>query len=82
MASVTGDSPTSVTQDPPAFGTWRKSTRSDSGGNCVQAAKAADGRIGVRDSKDPAGPVLMFTRDEWNAFVEGVHLGEFDTTTF
>jgi len=34
--------------------------------------------IGVRDSKDPSGPVLVFTRSEWQAFVAGVKTGEFD----
>jgi hypothetical protein len=26
----------------------------------------------VRDSKDPDGPILIFTPDEWDAFVNGV----------
>jgi hypothetical protein len=34
--------------------------------------------IGVRDSKDPAGPVLAFDRDAWRAFLAGVHTGQFD----
>jgi len=32
----------------------------------------------VRDSKDPAGPVLIFPRTEWAAFTAGVRSGEFD----
>ncbi|WSA22393.1 DUF397 domain-containing protein [Streptosporangium subroseum] len=32
----------------------------------------------VRDSKDPDGPKPYFTDAEWDAFVEGVKLGEFD----
>jgi hypothetical protein len=32
----------------------------------------------MRDSKDPDGPVLTFTPDEWNAFTLGVQDGEFD----
>lgn len=31
-----------------------------------------------RDSKDPDAPVLRFTTEEWNAFVDGVKAGEFD----
>jgi hypothetical protein len=55
---------------------WRKSSASDSGG-CVEVARV-DGWIGVRDTKDHgAGPVLMFTAKEWEAFVTGVGLGEF-----
>jgi hypothetical protein len=34
--------------------------------------------IAVRDSKNPAGPALIFTPDEWDAFVGGTKLGEFD----
>lgn len=38
-----------------------------------------DGSIGFRDSKDPTGPVLRFTRGEMDAFSRGVEAGEFDT---
>jgi hypothetical protein len=31
----------------------------------------------VRNSKDPNGPVLRFTRAEWEAFVGGVEDGDF-----
>jgi len=57
---------------------WRKSTRS--GGNtdmCVEVAFVGEG-IAVRDSKDTTGPVLIFNRGEWDAFVGGVKDGEFD----
>lgn len=48
---------------------WRKSGRSsDNGGACVEVAYG-DGAIGVRDSKDTTGPVLVFTRREWAAFL-------------
>jgi Domain of unknown function (DUF397) len=32
----------------------------------------------VRDSKDPAGPKLVFPAAEWLAFTAGVKVGEFD----
>ena len=45
----------------------------------VSAHKADAGRlILMRDSKDPDGPVLAFTEDEWRAFIAGVKDGEFD----
>lgn len=47
-------------------------------GSCVEAA-AVQGGIVVRDSKDPSGPRLHFTVDEWNAFVAGVARGEYAT---
>jgi|1185.fasta_scaffold511100_2 predicted secreted Zn-dependent protease len=48
--------------------------RSDFCGNgaCVEVASAATGVILVRDSKDPDGPKLRFTRAEWDAFVAGI----------
>jgi hypothetical protein len=37
-----------------------------------------DDLIGMRDSLRPQGPVLVFTQDEWDAFVAGAQDGEFD----
>jgi Domain of unknown function (DUF397) len=42
-------------------------------------ASLPDGEIGVRDSKNPGGPVLRFTPDEWRAFIGGARNGEFDS---
>ena len=58
---------------------WIKSSLSFSNSNCVEVADLADGQIGMRDSKDPEGPVLRFTSDEWHAFLGGVRNGEFDS---
>lgn len=58
--------------------TWVKSSLSMYNGNCVQVAGLADDVIRVRDSKNPRGAVLSFTPAEWDAFIGGVHLGEFD----
>jgi hypothetical protein len=55
-----------------------KSSRSAGNAQCVEAAALAGGGIAVRDSKDPDGPVLVFTAEEWSAFVAGVKGGEFD----
>ncbi|HEY2960056.1 MAG TPA: DUF397 domain-containing protein [Actinomycetota bacterium] len=55
---------------------WRKSTRSYTNG-CVEVA-FVDGQVAVRDSKDPSGPVLVFTPFEWTAFLGGVRDREFD----
>ena len=57
--------------------TWRKSTHSANNG-CVEVA-FADGRVGVRDSKQHGrGPVLVFTAHEWEAFRAGAREGEFE----
>ncbi|HTT51712.1 MAG TPA: DUF397 domain-containing protein [Streptosporangiaceae bacterium] len=61
---------------------WRKSSHSDVA--CVEIAvvpgskEGSDYVITMRDSKDPDGPVLTFTPDEWEAFTLGVQDGEFD----
>jgi uncharacterized protein DUF397 len=57
---------------------WVKSSLSFSNGNCVEVAGLPGGGIGVRNSRDSAGPVLRFTPDEWRAFLGGVRKGEFD----
>jgi hypothetical protein len=54
---------------------WQKSPRCDSG-SCVEVAQVPDGFF-VRDSKDPDGAVLKFTRPEWDAFVESIRDGDF-----
>lgn len=56
---------------------WRKATFSDANGACVEFALVDDG-VAVRDSKDPDGPVLRFTKAELAAFLQGAKSGEFD----
>jgi hypothetical protein len=58
---------------------WRKSSHSGQE-NCLVVRPAAGG-VEVRDSKNPGGAVLAFTRDEWLAFVAGAKAGEFDFST-
>ena len=57
---------------------WVKSSLSFSNSNCVEVANLPDSEVGVRHSKDIQGPVLRFTPGEWQAFLGGVHNGEFD----
>ena len=50
--------------------TWRKASYSGSnGGGCVEVASTPGTAIAVRDSKDPDGPRLAFTPDDWRAFL-------------
>ena len=49
---------------------WRKSSRSGDQGACVEMAPVS-GVVAVRDSKDPAGPALLFTTDAWARFTAG-----------
>jgi hypothetical protein len=64
---------------PEITGTWRKSSFSGANGNCVEVAPTADGGTAVRDSKNPDGPALFFTKPEMDAFLTGAKAGEFDS---
>jgi hypothetical protein len=59
---------------------WRKSSRSGSSGDvCVEVANL-DIAVGVRDSKNPEGPKLVFSCSEWSAFAERIRSGRLDLT--
>ncbi|MBF6216677.1 DUF397 domain-containing protein [Nocardia abscessus] len=47
---------------------WFKSSHSGTHSDCVEVAFLACGDVGVRDSKNPAGPALVFQPDVWDAF--------------
>jgi Domain of unknown function (DUF397) len=53
---------------------WRKSSYSNGQANCVEtAAVGQDSRlVAVRDSKAPAGPVLVFPPSTWRRFTTSV----------
>jgi hypothetical protein len=65
--------------------TWRKaSTSGVTDEASVEVAivpgtkEGSDQVIAMRDSRQPDGPVLIFTPEEWRAFAAGVQDGEFD----
>jgi hypothetical protein len=59
---------------------WLKAQRSTGNGQCVEIASTTDGnRIVIRDSKDPDGPILVYTPIEFSAFLDGARNGEFDS---
>jgi hypothetical protein len=47
---------------------WRKSSRSANLANCVEVARSGVA-VGVRDSKDRDGAVLVFAAGRWADFV-------------
>jgi Domain of unknown function (DUF397) len=57
---------------------WVKSTHSGpTGGNCVEVAVLAGGRVAVRNSRRPAGPALVFPAAQWATFVARARDGAF-----
>ena len=55
---------------------WRKSSYSMSNGQCVETARLAGGRIGVRDSAAASGAVLRFDPATWVAFLAEVRTAQ------
>lgn len=64
----------------PALGpvSWKKSAISNPSGDCVEVADLPDGDVALRNSRDPHGPTLVYTRAEISAFLRGAKAGEFD----
>lgn len=59
---------------------WHKSSRSsDTGGMCVEVATNLPNIVAVRDSKNPNGPKLVFTRSAWKVFVDNLKTGRIDS---
>ncbi|MGW4350746.1 DUF397 domain-containing protein [Nocardia sp. NPDC004582] len=48
---------------------WFKSTYSQPTADCVEIAHLSADSVGVRDSKDPHGPALVFSGDQWDRFL-------------
>ena len=61
-----------MAQIDPARPQWRKSTHSAQGDDCVEVAVLAGGGTVVRDSKNPAGPVLPFAATGFAAFIRKI----------
>lgn len=62
---------------------WRKSSYSNgSGGSCVEIAMLTDTPgehdIAVRDSKDPHGPALSFSANQWRDFTTAIKTHDLD----
>ncbi|MFD3482114.1 DUF397 domain-containing protein [Streptomyces sp. NPDC058665] len=52
-----------------AIAAWRVSSYSGGQGECVEIADNIPHLLPVRDSKRPAGPVIVFGHDAWQTFV-------------
>ena len=56
---------------------WQKGKRSGNANDCIEVA-GPGAAVFIRDSKNPTGPALTFTREEWVALRDGIKDGEFD----
>jgi predicted secreted Zn-dependent protease len=56
--------------------TWHTALSCD-GGACVEVA-ADRNAIFIRNSRQPSGPLLEYTQEEWHEFVSGIKKGDFD----
>ncbi|MEO3765994.1 DUF397 domain-containing protein [Streptomyces sp. B8F3] len=57
---------------------WQKPWSGTNGGSCVEAKRLPDGSVALRQSTDPTGPALVYTREEMIAFLEGAKDGQAD----
>lgn len=59
-----------------------KSSFSNPSGNCVDVVRvrlgAGDERVAVRNDRQQDGPVVYFTKFEWEAFLMGVNCYEME----
>lgn len=62
---------------PPGAASWQKSSASGEAG-CVQVARAP-ACVWVGDSKNPIGPVLGFSNEQWKVVLVGLQRDEFGT---
>jgi hypothetical protein len=44
-------------------------------GDCVAVARPGGHGVAVKDSKDPSGPLLVFSRKAWAAFLADIPHG-------
>lgn len=56
---------------------WRRASGATAGEVSHVEIAHKDGMYAMRDSRQPDGDILVFTPGEWDAFVKGVHAGEF-----
>jgi phosphomannomutase len=55
---------------------WRSAGGDEETG--VEVARLPDGQVAVRNSADPEGPALIYTRAEIEALIGGAQDGDFD----
>jgi hypothetical protein len=54
---------------------WKSSYSGNNGGACVEVASNLPNIVAVRDSKDPYGPALILSMDQWAGLVTRIRSG-------
>jgi hypothetical protein len=63
--------------DAVSLANWRRSRYCENGdGGCVEVSDGHAVGVPVRDSKNPAGPAIVFPNATWSAFVSAVRNSE------
>jgi len=58
--------------------TWTRTKTEDGTPGRLEIGVATNGLYALRYFDEPYGVILIYTTDEWDAFVDGVSEGEFD----
>jgi hypothetical protein len=69
--------PPAPSQDELVQARWDKAQASSGSSGCVEVAQLRDWTA-IRDSKNPGGPVQLYTPFEWECFLDGAAKGEFN----
>ncbi|MGM9335979.1 DUF397 domain-containing protein [Streptomyces murinus] len=56
---------------------WQKARASDAKNDCIEVARLSESEYAFRNSRFPDGPALIYTKDEFEAFLDGAGKGEF-----
>jgi hypothetical protein len=56
---------------------WHRSSHSQDSALCVEFALLSPTEVGVRDSKNPSGPVLVYSTKSWRNFIAAVCADKF-----
>lgn len=61
---------------------WKRTKHVDGSPAALEVGYAENGLVAIRQVDDPDGDLLIYTPEEWMAFVSGVRDGEFDLDTW
>ncbi|MFG2574196.1 DUF397 domain-containing protein [Streptomyces sp. NPDC048481] len=76
MSAISRNVPSPTDSDDFPQTRWLRSSYSTGANNCVETARPDSGPwaglLAVRDSKNPAGPALLFSPESWTGFTSAL----------